>query len=541
MPRRMTPEELLERLDTALSQGHIFAYYQPQYNHSTGRMTGAEALMRWQDPEFGMQFPSDFIPVLEESDMLYKADIQMVRTTCAFQRYCLDNDIPTVPISFNMSRNDIYKHEYVEEVERIRREYDVPVKYLRVELTETSAIGGVELVASVIKRFHDYGYVVEMDDFGSGYSSLNILKDLNVDIIKLDLNFINGDIGGRGGIILRSIVQMTKWLRTPIIAEGVETLEQADFMKSIGSNYIQGYLYSKPVPEKEFLEKLITTQHEPTAAAMNLVDTFDAEKFWDPNSLETLIFSNYVGGAAIFSYKNGELEIIRVNKKYVSEIGMNLTEKDFIESNPWNYFEPEGKVIYQQAINRAIESGEEERCDTWRVLKSKCCGEDRVCIRTFMQVIGRAGDQYLFYAMIHNVTKEKKNYNDVFLSDQRFRHASEHANIYAWEYDIATREMRPCFRCMRDLGLPALLKNYPEPAIEMGIFPPDYADMYREWHRMLEEGVDKLEAVIPLTRERVPFIVRYTTEYDENGNPVKAYGSATYLGQIEEDGSSTKE
>ncbi len=531
MSRRLTPEELLNRFDEAIAEGHIFAYYQPQYNHSTGRMTGAEALMRWQDPEAGMQMPSDFIPVLEEKDLLYIADIQMVKSTCELQRYCLDNNISLVPISFNMSRNDIYKHEYVEEVEKIRRKYDIPVRYLRVELTETSAIGGMELVSSVIRKFHECGYVVEMDDFGSGYSSLNILKDLDVDIIKLDLNFLNGDVGGRGGIILRSIVQMTKWLRTPIIAEGVETYEQADFMKSIGSNYVQGYLYSKPLPEKEFLEKLISTQQEPMASAMRLVDTFNAEKFWDPNSVETLMFSNYVGGAAIFTYKRGELEFIRVNKKYVTEIGMNLTEKDYIDSNPWKFFGQEGRVLFQQTINRAIDSGEEEQCDTWRILRSKCCGEDRVCIRSFIRVIGRAEDQYLFYALIHNVTSEKRNVEALSENEERFKHAFEHANIYAWEYEIASKEMRPCFRCMRDLGLPPVLKNYPEPAIEKGIFPEDYADMYREWHRKLEEGVDKLEAEIPLTKDRIPFMVRYTTEFDENGNPVKAYGSATYIDQ----------
>ena len=101
--------------------------------------------------------------------------------------------------------------------------------------------------------------------------------------------------------------------------------------------------------------------------------------------------------------------------------------------------------------------------------------------------------------------------------------------MYAWEYDIATKEMRPCFRCMRDLGLPPLVKNYPEPAIDAGIFPQDYADMYRDWHRQLEDGVDHLEAVIPLTVGRVPLIVRYTTEFDKDGKPVKAYGSATLV------------
>ena len=137
-------------------------------------------------------------------------------------------------------------------------------------------------------------------------------------------------------------------------------------------------------------------------------------------------------------------------------------------------------------------------------------------------------------AIVQNVTAEKRHYRDLQDSERRFRFASEHANVYAWEYNIGTREMRPCFRCMRDLGLPALLKNYPEPAIEMGIFPADYADMYRDWHRQLEQGVDHLEAIIPLTPGRVPFHVRYTTEYDENGRPLKAYGSATMVVDGEE-------
>jgi len=107
-----------------------------------------------------------------------------------------------------------------------------------------------------------------------------------------------------------------------------------------------------------------------------------------------------------------------------------------------------------------------------------------------------------------------------------FRAASEQVNIYYWEYDVASREMKPCFRCKRDLGLPELVTNYPEPAIEMGIFPQDVADLYREMHRQIEAGVAEQEAILPLTADRVMFRVRYTTEFDNNGKPVKAYGSA---------------
>ncbi len=531
MKKRMSEAEFLERFDDAIVSGHIFAYFQPQFNHSTGRLTGAEALMRWEDPEFGMQYPSDFIPVLEKHDILYRADIQMVEMTCRFLRKCLTNHTPVVPISFNMSRNDIYKHDFVHDVERIRESFDVPVRYLRVELTETSAIGGMALVSSVVKQFHDYGYIVEMDDFGSGYSSLNILKDLNVDVIKLDMNFLNGEIGGRGGIIIKSVVQMAKWLQLPIVVEGVETVEQADFMKSIGCNYIQGFLYSRPLPEDEFVEKLIQVDHEPLIQSMFLIDDFNAAQFWDPRSMETLIFSKFVGGAAIFSFKNGDVSLVRVNDKYVHEIGMGITAKEFIDNYSWKNFDFEDKKIFVDTINRAISSMGEEVCDTWRDFDSKCCGEDRICIRTFMQVIGKSEEEYLLYARIRNVTAEKQHLAKVEESEKKFRYATEHSESFAWEYTIATKEMRPCSRCIRVLGLPPLIENYPEPVIESGLFPPEVADMYRDWHRQLKDGVGELKAVIPLTPDRVPFIVSYTTEFDENGRALKAYGSATPVDQ----------
>jgi len=363
MYRQMSPQEIVATFD----KQNIIVYYQPQFNHCTHQMIGAEALMRMDHPEFGMQSPAFFITALEEAGLIFDADLQVFTNICAFQRQCLDNRLPVLPVSFNVSRYDLYQHDFLVELERIRKSFNIPVNLLRAEITETAAIGGTTLLAKGIEKLHSFGYYVEMDDFGSGYSSLNALKDLPVDAIKLDMHFMSNDINGRGGTIIKSIVQMAKWMNTPMIAEGVETLEQADFLSSIGCSYIQ------------------------------------------------------------------------------------------------------------------------------------------------------------------NITSEKKHYDELSASERRFRHASEQANVYAWEYDIARKEMRPCFRCMRDLGLPPLVTNYPEPAIDAGIFPQDYADMYRDWHRQLAEGVGTLEAIIPLTVGRVPFHVRYTTEFDENGKPVKAYGSATLV------------
>ncbi|MCR5586796.1 MAG: EAL domain-containing protein [Lachnospiraceae bacterium] len=543
--QKMTEQEMVEGFQDALKFNNIYVCYQPQFNHITGRMIGAEALMRWKHPIFGVQMPSDFIPILEKNNLIYDADIYVFEMVCKSQRAGLDHGREIVPISVNMSRYDIYNNDYVKTIEEIRKKYNVPVKYLRIEITESSAIGGTELISNVLKELHSYGYLVEMDDFGSGYSSLNILKDLEVDIIKLDMKFLQGNVGGRGGIILSSIVQMARWLDTPIIVEGVETIEQANYMKSLGCNYIQGYLYAKPMDEEAFIEKSNQIHHEVMQPAINLIDNLEAGKFWDPSSLETLIFSNYVGAATVFSYDSidEKMEILRVNSKYVEEIGMGRTEKEIIKVKSWSEVDDENKRIYLDTVKRSIESGEEESCETWRQFCTDLCGEEKICVRTDMRVIGKTGDTYLFYALCRNVTDEKRAFDELYKSERRFRFASEQANVYAWEYDIASKEMRPCYRCMRDLNLPPLLKNYPEPAIEVGIFPPDYADMYRDWHKQLENGVGTIEGIIPLTVGRVPFHVRYSTVYDENGRPLKAYGSATLVvdGEDKADGEKGEE
>ncbi len=521
--------QLLEELDVALAEKQFVVYFQPQYNHADGTLIGAEALSRWLHPVRGLQSPAIFIPVLEENHTISLLDLFVFEEVCRFQHQRLADGDSLVPISMNLSKADFCDERFLLQLEQIRRQYDVPTKYIRIEITESFTACAKEQVCVAVKQLHKLGYLVEMDDFGSGLSSLNVLKDIEFDIIKLDVNFLSGTIGGRGGAILTSVIRMAQWLGTPVIAEGVETREQADYMRSIGCTFVQGFLYARPMTEKAFLQCLRTDKAGMLMPQSEFIATLDARRFWNPESLETMIFNYYVGGAAIFLYRKGAVEVLRVNTKYLKEIGMNMSESDVIHADAWAPFDKENKEIYIDMIHRAIESGDEEECETWRSFVSKCCGTERLCIRASVRMIGKIDEQYLFYSMVRNITKERKQFTQVEESERRFRAASEQANIYAWEYTVATREMRPCFRCMRDLGLPALLKNYPDSAIEMGIFPPDYADMYRDWHRQIEQGVAHLEAVIPLTVGRIPFHVRYTTEFDEVGRPVKAYGSAALV------------
>lgn len=526
----ISEQEISGNMVNALEDKQFIVYYQPKYDHSTGMLLSSEALVRWKHPVIGIISPGLFIPIFEKNGFITKLDYYVFEQVCIFLKKCIEKRLPLIPVSVNFSRHDIFQPDFIERLEDIRTRYDVPVKLLHIEITESAVVGNSQRANAVVNNLHKFGYIVEMDDFGSGYSSLNVLKEIDFDIVKLDMMFMSNEPGNnRGGTILSSIVRMAKWLGMPVIAEGVETVTQADFLRSVGCNYIQGYLYSRPLPEEEYIEKLSGSSIGELVPQLRLNERLNACNFWDPNSIETLIFSNYVGAASIFTYDKGKLEILRVNQKYLQELSMNLSEKDLIESDPWIYFDEANKKEYEKMLERAIQSGEEVECESWRRISSPCCGEEKFCIRSTVRVIGKSGDCYLFHAMIRNITSEKLRYIDLVDNERRFKATAEQVNVYFWEYTIATKEMRPCFRCMRDLGMPALLTNYPESAYEMEVFPPEVREMYTDWIRQLEEGVETLEGVIPLTVGRVPFMVRYTNEFDDNGRPVKAYGSATLI------------
>ena len=247
-------QEITGMMATALAEKHFIMYYQPQYDHSTGTITGAEALVRWSHPERGIIAPGVFIPIFEKNGFITVLDFYVFEEVCAFLRRCIDRNLPVVPVSSNFSRYDIFQPDFVEQLERIRKKYNIPVEYLRIEITESSVLGGSQTVNEIIGRLHSCGYIVEMDDFGSGYSSLNVLKDIDLDLIKLDMDFLSEDENGKGSTILSAVVRMAKKLDISVIAEGVETVGQADFLKDIGCDIIQGYYYSKPLPESNYAE-----------------------------------------------------------------------------------------------------------------------------------------------------------------------------------------------------------------------------------------------------------------------------------------------
>lgn len=524
----LSEQEIVGMMTTALAEKQFIVHFQPQYNHSSGKLVGAEALVRWKHPERGMIMPGAFIPVFEKNGFISKVDLYVFEQVCIFQRKCLDDGMPTVPISVNLTRYDLFQSDFVDQMEVLRKKYDVPSELIRIEITETAIVGSNQHAAVVIEKLHSCGYVVEMDDFGSGYSSLNVLKDIKMDILKLDMKFMSDEeTNNRGGIVLSSIVRMAKWLNLPVIAEGVERIHQADYLRSIGCDYMQGYLYSKPIPDNEYKSLLSSSNISKTRQQFELIDNFDANNFWNPDSQETLIFNSFVGAADIFCYQEGSIEVTRVNQKYLKELGGGVTEMLVLTTNRMDLFDEQNQALYTDALEHAIATGDDVDCEYWRSISRD--NPERICMRSSLRTIGRSGSTYLFYESIRNITSEKDALAEILHRESMFRIAQEQINLYYWEYDVRTKIMKPCYRCMRDLGFPPAAFNYPESAIDMGVFPPEVADMYREIMKQIDNGTPELSVDIPLTDARIPFRVRYTTEFDENGKPVKAYGSATLI------------
>lgn len=517
----LTEQEITSLMNNALKNREFVVYYQPQYEHSTKSLVGAEALVRWIHPDKGMISPAVFIPIFENNGFITNLDLYVFECSCMFIRRMIDEGENVVPVSSNFSRHDLFDSDLVAKLEEIRKRHNIEARYLRIEITESSFMGESDYINELINKLHNCGYIVEMDDFGSGYSSLNTLKDIDFDIIKLDMKFMDDEEqNNRGGTILSSVVRMANWLNMPVIAEGVETKAQADYLKSIGSDYVQGYLYSKPLPEADF-EKLLMSDSLGSMKVNDSKETSEGIEVWDPKSLDSLIFTSYVGPAAIFEYRDGLIDINRINGKYLKEFGMRENERDVLmKNNLLDSLRTDDKQKYIQAIENVIATGQETTVETWRKVTSKSCGTVTLCIRTDLQLLGKGKNSYLLFANIRNITTDRHTQLDPCVIDE--------AATYHWEYVIGKKEMYPCMRCMQDLNLPERLENYPEPVIENGIFPHEIADFYRDWHKQLDEGkVSHLEAVLPLTDARIPHLVKYDLEFDSIGRPVKAYGSAT--------------
>ncbi|MCR5350648.1 MAG: GGDEF domain-containing phosphodiesterase [Acholeplasmatales bacterium] len=249
---------IVNHIDEAIENGWVKAYYQPVVWANTKELCGAEALARWIDPVYGFLSPGDFIPILEETRLIHKLDMSIIDYVCSEMRRAIDENRPIVPISINFSRLDFELFNVEEFLEETVKKYDIDRRFIHVEITESALSKYVDALHQKIDSLKNLGYAIWLDDFGSGYSSLNVLKDFDIDVIKIDMKFLSSfDTNEKTKDILDVIIKLCDRLNIKSLTEGVETKEEADFLDQIGCGRLQGYLFGKPFKLEEFEQMII--------------------------------------------------------------------------------------------------------------------------------------------------------------------------------------------------------------------------------------------------------------------------------------------
>ena len=310
----LVPELTLDDINRAFDDNEFCFYLQPKCNAVTGAIVGAEALARWNHPKYGVISPGRFVPALEQAGQISRLDVFVWRSVVRMLARWEREGRNLVPISVNVSMVDIDQMDVADTLTGLLNEYDVDARLLQTEITESAVARNLSKVESTIRKLHADNIAVLMDDFGSAYSSLNMLKDINVDVIKLDMKFIdlNEDNASKGLKIVESVVNMARKLRLLVIAEGAQTKQQVDQLLSVGCRYIQGYYFHEPLPVGR-MEKL-------------LAERPDDRHFWDmsndfmhgsyvPVNGRTMLETSALAASTFEILANGVAELSRLNVK----------------------------------------------------------------------------------------------------------------------------------------------------------------------------------------------------------------------------------
>ena len=246
-------QAIIDSMETALKEGQFLVYLQPKYRIWDETLAGAEALVRWKHPEWGFQSPAEFIPLFEKNGFITKLDQFVWDKTCFYLRKWDEEGYPPIPVSVNVSRADIYHADIADIMMRTVTKYGLTPSRLHLEITESAYTEDPGQIIETVRHLRELGFVIEMDDFGSGYSSLNMLNQMPIDILKLDMQFVQSETAkpmDQG--ILQLIMELARRMHLSVVAEGVETKTQLDRLSETGCEYVQGYYFARPMPEGEF-------------------------------------------------------------------------------------------------------------------------------------------------------------------------------------------------------------------------------------------------------------------------------------------------
>ena len=332
LEKEVRKQYVIDNLDRAIEENWIVAFFQPIVRGTNKKVCDEEALARWIDPEKGMLSPAEFIPILEESKLIYKVDLRMVDIILEKLKKQQKAGLHLVPNSVNLSRSDFEACDIVEEIANRVDAAGIPRNLLTIEITESIIGENFDFMKEQIERFRNLGFSVWMDDFGSGYSSLDLLQEIHFDLIKFDMRFMKQfSQKHESRVILTELMRMAAWLKTETVAEGVETDEQADFLCGIGCTKLQGYYFCKPIPVSEIFKRYETgTQigfENPAEIEYNrMVSAINLYDLGAVSSQDVTSVKQYFNTQPMF--------IVEFDGRVLSVIRGNQSYREVVQTNP---------------------------------------------------------------------------------------------------------------------------------------------------------------------------------------------------------------
>ena len=316
---------VLSEYMNAFKNDEITFYLQPQVRISTGKIVGAESLARWIKPDGTIIPPNEYIPILEKYGFITDLDQRLWEKVCIWLRKMIDEGHKPVPISVNISRADIFTIDIYQHFSDLAEKYNLPKNYIKIEITESAYTESTAPIGELVKKLRKDGFLVLMDDFGSGYSSLNMLSNIKVDALKLDARFlrVHGADLEKGVHILESVINMSKQIAIPIIVEGVENQRQKDFLEGLGCRYAQGFYFYRPMPTDKFEKIIINDKNvDDNGFVVKLNEQFRIREFLDKNIYSDSMLNSILGAVALYAWKGEHVDIVRFNQQFYEAVNV---------------------------------------------------------------------------------------------------------------------------------------------------------------------------------------------------------------------------
>lgn len=461
-------KQLTLMMKSALENHEIEMFLQPKVFFKTGETVGAEALARWNSVSLGMIYPDKFIPIMEQNGFIKQLDFFMLEEACKFLKASKSENRPLLPISINFSKAHIQTDKLVERVFRVVNSYGISTGLIEIEFTENIFSDNIDKLIEIVSDLKLLGFRVSIDDFGSAYSSLNYLKDIPIDIIKIDKTFLDSSTNSnKGRIIIAKVVEMIKSLRMVSVMEGVETSEQVDFLNKLSCDVGQGYFYAKPMPASHYIDYINTNnvledfqKHLAQNEDMESSYVYDIPQEFQMDTWELYTLGKNIDMGLMKGYLDGDIRVQYVNDRALEYLGYTRQEFREVFQNSFIAFtHPDDAAIIQENAQTLLSSDKPLSFQTRAIRKdgrvitlqgrSSCVIDNQgrpIGIYAFQDVTDDLEEREALQNSLKNkiqelenaLTSKKEAMENLRISEERHRIAMEQSHSILFEWDFAT-------------------------------------------------------------------------------------------------------